>query len=136
ARGRDGGSARSAAAGDGGRRNRGRRRVHGLPRRLAPRGARLGRGPAPGLRRGCARGLALRCAAVAAERGRGGRDTRGMTPIPIVLDCDPGHDDAIALLLALASSEVELRGVTTVAGNQTVEKTTANAIRVLELAGR
>jgi inosine-uridine nucleoside N-ribohydrolase len=59
-----------------------------------------------------------------------------MTPIPIVLDCDPGHDDAIALLLALASPVVELRGVTTVAGNQTVEKTTANAIRVLELAGR
>jgi len=59
-----------------------------------------------------------------------------MTPIPIVLDCDPGHDDAIALLLAVASPEVELRGVTTVAGNQTVEKTTANAIRVLELAGR
>jgi inosine-uridine nucleoside N-ribohydrolase len=59
-----------------------------------------------------------------------------MTPIPIVLDCDPGHDDAIALLLALASPEVDLRGVTTVAGNQTLEKTTANAIRVLELAGR
>jgi inosine-uridine nucleoside N-ribohydrolase len=59
-----------------------------------------------------------------------------MTPIPIVLDCDPGHDDAIALLLALGSPEVELRGVTTVAGNQTIEKTTANAIRVLELAGR
>jgi inosine-uridine nucleoside N-ribohydrolase len=59
-----------------------------------------------------------------------------MTPIPIVVDCDPGHDDALALLLALASPEVELSGVTTVAGNQTVEKTTANAIRVLELAGR
>jgi inosine-uridine nucleoside N-ribohydrolase len=59
-----------------------------------------------------------------------------MTPIPIVLDCDPGHDDAIALLLALASPEVELRGVTTVAGNQTLEKTTANALRVLELVGR
>ncbi|MDX6506399.1 MAG: inosine/uridine nucleosidase [Gaiellaceae bacterium] len=55
---------------------------------------------------------------------------------PILLDCDPGHDDAIALLLALGSDEVELRGVTTVAGNQTLEKTTANAIRVLELAGR
>jgi inosine-uridine nucleoside N-ribohydrolase len=54
----------------------------------------------------------------------------------IVLDCDPGHDDAIALLLALASPEVELLGVTTVAGNQTLEKTTANAIRVLEFAGR
>jgi len=56
--------------------------------------------------------------------------------IPVLLDCDPGHDDAIALLLALGSEELELRGVTTVAGNQTLEKTTANAIRVLELAGR
>ena len=56
--------------------------------------------------------------------------------IPTLLDCDPGHDDAIALLLALGSDELELRGVTTVAGNQTLEKTTANAIRVLELAGR
>jgi inosine-uridine nucleoside N-ribohydrolase len=55
---------------------------------------------------------------------------------PILVDCDPGHDDAIALLLALASPEVELLGVTTVAGNQTLEKTTANAIRVLELVGR
>src|SRR5919201_950678 len=54
---------------------------------------------------------------------------------PVLLDCDPGHDDAIALLLALGSPELELLGVTTVAGNQTVEKTTANAIRVLELAG-
>jgi inosine-uridine nucleoside N-ribohydrolase len=56
--------------------------------------------------------------------------------IPIVLDCDPGHDDAIALLLALASPEVELLGVTTTYGNQTLEKTTANALRVLELVGR
>jgi inosine-uridine nucleoside N-ribohydrolase len=55
---------------------------------------------------------------------------------PIVLDCDPGQDDAIAILLALASPEVELRAVTTVAGNQTVEKTTRNALTVLELAGR
>jgi inosine-uridine nucleoside N-ribohydrolase len=56
--------------------------------------------------------------------------------IPVLLDCDPGQDDAIALLLALASPELELVGVTTVAGNQTLEKVTANAIRVLELAGR
>ena len=55
---------------------------------------------------------------------------------PIILDCDPGHDDAIALLLALACPELELLGVTTVAGNQTLEKTTANALRVLEFAGR
>jgi inosine-uridine nucleoside N-ribohydrolase len=55
---------------------------------------------------------------------------------PIIVDCDPGHDDAIALLLALASPELGLLGVTTVAGNQTLEKTTANAIRVLEFVGR
>ena len=55
---------------------------------------------------------------------------------PIVLDCDPGHDDAIALLLALASPELEVLGVTTTYGNQTVDKTTANALRVLEVAGR
>jgi inosine-uridine nucleoside N-ribohydrolase len=57
-------------------------------------------------------------------------------PTPIILDCDPGHDDAIALLLALGSPELELLGVTTTYGNQTLEKTTANALRVLELAGR
>jgi inosine-uridine nucleoside N-ribohydrolase len=57
-------------------------------------------------------------------------------PTPIVLDCDPGHDDAIALLLALASPELEVVGVTTVSGNQTLEKTTANALRVLEFVGR
>jgi inosine-uridine nucleoside N-ribohydrolase len=59
-----------------------------------------------------------------------------VTATPVLIDCDPGHDDAIALLLALASPELELLGVTTVAGNQTLEKTTANAIRVLEFAGR
>jgi len=59
-----------------------------------------------------------------------------MSPTPILLDCDPGHDDAIALLLALASPELELLGVTSVSGNQTLEQTTANAIRVLEFAGR
>jgi inosine-uridine nucleoside N-ribohydrolase len=56
--------------------------------------------------------------------------------IPILVDCDPGHDDAMALLLALASPEVELLGVTTVAGNQTLEKTTANALKVLEFVDR
>ncbi len=57
-------------------------------------------------------------------------------PTPIVLDCDPGHDDAIALLLALASPELDVLCVTTTYGNQTLEKTTANALRVLELVGR
>ena len=46
-----------------------------------------------------------------------------------MIDCDPGHDDAIAILLALASPEVELLGVTTTFGNQTLEKTTVNALR-------
>ena len=59
-----------------------------------------------------------------------------MSALPIVLDCDPGHDDAIALLLALGSPELDVLGVTTTYGNQTLEKTTANALRVLELAGR
>src|SRR5918998_1746794 len=56
-------------------------------------------------------------------------------PIPVLIDCDPGHDDAIALLLALASPELDVLGVTTVHGNQTLAKTTANALRVLEFAG-
>src|SRR3954451_5141527 len=56
-------------------------------------------------------------------------------PTPVIIDCDPGHDDAMALLLALASPELELAAVTTVAGNQTLEKVTANAIRVLDLVG-
>ena len=54
----------------------------------------------------------------------------------IVIDCDPGHDDAMAILLALASPEVDLIGVTTVAGNQTLDKTTRNALVTLEIAGR
>jgi pyrimidine-specific ribonucleoside hydrolase len=62
-------------------------------------------------------------------------DEADMT-VPVVLDCDPGHDDAIAIMLAVASPELELLGITTVAGNQTIEKTTANALKVLELAGR
>jgi len=57
-------------------------------------------------------------------------------PVPIIIDCDPGHDDAIALLLAVASPEVDLLGVSTVAGNTTLDKTTLNALRVLEKAGR
>jgi inosine-uridine nucleoside N-ribohydrolase len=56
--------------------------------------------------------------------------------VPVLIDCDPGHDDAMALLLALASPELELLGVTTVHGNTTLDRTTANALRVLELAGR
>jgi inosine-uridine nucleoside N-ribohydrolase len=56
--------------------------------------------------------------------------------IPVLIDCDPGHDDAIALLLALASPELDVLGVTTVGGNSTLARTTANAIRILEYVGR
>jgi len=55
---------------------------------------------------------------------------------PIILDCDPGHDDAIAIMLALASPEVELLAVTAVAGNAPLHHTQANAIRVLDHLGR
>ncbi len=53
----------------------------------------------------------------------------------IILDCDPGHDDAVALLLAAHHPEIDLLAVTTVAGNQSVDKTTRNALKVCSLAG-
>jgi purine nucleosidase len=53
----------------------------------------------------------------------------------IILDCDPGHDDAIALLLAHGSPEIDLVAVTTVVGNQTLDKVTRNALAVAEVAG-
>lgn len=57
-------------------------------------------------------------------------------PKPIIIDCDPGHDDAIALLLAFAHPElVNVLAVTIVAGNQTLEKTVNNALKVLSFAG-
>ena len=52
----------------------------------------------------------------------------------IILDCDPGHDDAIAILLAAHHPEIDLLAITTVAGNQSVEKTTRNALKVCSLA--
>jgi len=52
----------------------------------------------------------------------------------IILDCDPGHDDAIALLLAAHHPDIELLAVTTVAGNQALEKTSRNALKVCSLA--
>ena len=58
------------------------------------------------------------------------------SPVPIVIDCDPGIDDAVALLLACASPELRLLGVSTVAGNVDLEHTTRNAGRILALAGR
>lgn len=56
--------------------------------------------------------------------------------LPIIIDCDPGHDDAIALILALASPKLNVLAVTTSAGNQTPDKTLRNALRILTLLGR
>jgi pyrimidine-specific ribonucleoside hydrolase len=56
--------------------------------------------------------------------------------IPLILDCDPGHDDALALVLALVRPELDLLAVTTVAGNAGLRETTRNALRVLTLVGR
>lgn len=56
--------------------------------------------------------------------------------MPIIIDCDPGHDDAMAILWALASPQLEILAVTTVAGNQTIEKVTTNTIKVLTKARR
>ena len=56
---------------------------------------------------------------------------------PIIIDTDPGQDDAVALLLALASPmELEILAITTVAGNVPLELTTRNALMMVELAGR
>ncbi|MBU5486178.1 pyrimidine-specific ribonucleoside hydrolase RihA [Clostridium sp. MSJ-11] len=54
--------------------------------------------------------------------------------IPVIIDCDPGHDDAIALLLAFANKKIDVKAVTIVAGNQTQEKTLNNALKVLSFA--
>ena len=58
-------------------------------------------------------------------------------PRKIIIDTDPGQDDAVAILLALASpQDLEVLGVVTVAGNVDLTKTTKNAAKILELAGR
>ncbi|MFE7776388.1 nucleoside hydrolase [Streptomyces sp. NPDC057445] len=56
-------------------------------------------------------------------------------PVPIIIDCDPGHDDAVAILLAAGDPAIDLLAITTVAGNQVVEKTTLNARRICTAAG-
>ena len=58
-----------------------------------------------------------------------------MNKIPVILDGDPGHDDAIGWMLAKASPMLDIRAVTSVCGNQTIEKTTYNAMRICTLLG-
>ena len=77
-------------------------------------------------------GDAERAAALAALPGR----PPGAEPRPVILDCDPGHDDALAILLACASPGLEVLGVTTVAGNSGLANTTRNGLRVLTLLDR
>ena len=62
--------------------------------------------------------------------------TGARPPIPVLLDCDPGHDDALAITLALARPELRVLGITTVGGNAPLVATTLNALRVLALLGR
>ena len=59
-----------------------------------------------------------------------------MTPRPIILDTDLGQDDAIAILVALASPELDVLGITCVAGNVPLDLTSRNARILCELAGR
>ncbi|WP_438883991.1 nucleoside hydrolase, partial [Bacillus cereus group sp. Bc238] len=56
--------------------------------------------------------------------------------LPIIIDCDPGHDDAIALVLALPSPELEVNAIPSAAGNQTPEKTLRTVQRMLTLLKR
>ena len=58
-----------------------------------------------------------------------------MSKKKIIIDCDPGYDDAVALLLAGGSPDIEILGITTVAGNQSLEKVTKNALRIATLIG-
>ena len=59
-----------------------------------------------------------------------------MNKIPVIIDVDTGIDDAVALVLALQAEKLDIRGITTVAGNQTIEKTTRNTLDVVEYFGR
>ena len=54
----------------------------------------------------------------------------------IILDCDPGHDDAVAIMLAAASNEIEILGITCVGGNTTLENTKLNALKICTLIER
>ena len=57
-------------------------------------------------------------------------------PKKIILDCDPGHDDAVAIMLAIASDEINLLGITCVGGNATLENTKLNALKICSLLKR
>ena len=58
-----------------------------------------------------------------------------MTKIPVLIDCDPGHDDAVMLMLAVGSGRFDIKAITTSAGNQTQAKTLTNALKIINLMG-
>ena len=58
-----------------------------------------------------------------------------MQKIPILIDCDPGHDDAVMLMLAVGSGRFDIKAITTSAGNQTQAKTLTNALKLVSLMG-
>lgn len=58
-----------------------------------------------------------------------------MKKLPILIDCDPGHDDAVMLMLAIGSGLFDIKAITTSAGNQTQEKTLKNALKLKALMG-
>ena len=58
-----------------------------------------------------------------------------MEKTKLILDCDPGHDDAVAILLAARHPKLDLLGITVAAGNQTLENTQQNARKVLQWVG-
>src|SRR6195952_3950097 len=66
-----------------------------------------------------------------------GRSSGRSRPMPrrIILDCDPGHDDALAMLVAYGNPAIDLLAVTTVCGNQTVDLVTRNALVIGTVAG-
>ncbi|MBD2756098.1 nucleoside hydrolase [Spirosoma validum] len=58
-----------------------------------------------------------------------------MNRLPIIIDCDPGHDDAVMLMLAVGSNRFDIKAITTSAGNQTQQKTLTNALKIMNLLG-
>ena len=54
----------------------------------------------------------------------------------LIIDCDPGHDDAVAIMLAAASNKLQILGITCVAGNSTLKNTTSNALKICSLIGK
>ena len=59
-----------------------------------------------------------------------------MSKKKIIIDCDPGHDDAVAIMLAAANDNIEILGITCVGGNATLENTKINALKICTLIGK